>query len=529
MLVESPTKPTIGVGESTLLQFNEYLNYLDWLSYKDHEWMPHCQATYKLSIKFTDWTRSGSAYHYPFGKIDVANTAFGVFDWYMKKALYPETPVRDFAQCFHPTIEMIEARKFTDNRNAEIPHFNLVRDSSYHLDAKKFGEFLRDKMCLPNGTAHIVDNVSEIKLSESGHIEKIITEAGQEIVADLFIDCTGFRSVLLEQTMDVAFESYGDKLLNDRALAVHIQYADRHREMELCTNCTALGNGWVWNIPLYHRIGSGYVYSSQFIDDEQAETDYVDHLTKKFGPERSKDLSFNRIRIKHGQHEKAWVKNCVAIGLSYGFVEPLESIGLASTHELIEKFSDVLVKGFYTKYDIDSFNKMCYQTLKGYHNFVSCHYATANRDDTAYWRHVQNDIDWIDIHETLEDERPLTRYSEHWFNAARSSENHFRHLNTILPGVYYIMTGSEYLPIRNVDQFLRNLATMTNPDEELKNIRAAIGRTCEYWSKKHRYLEEVVAKLPSQYQWLTDNIYNQAGFAESDVTNTGAVSRPVRA
>ena len=224
--------------------------------------------------------------------------------------------------------------------------FNFNQDTAYHMDAALFGNWLRDNICLPHGVIHIVDTVEHVIQREDASIEKIITKNGQHINGDLFIDCSGFRSILLDQTLNVPFISFHDTLLNDRAVATVIPYIDKDKEMENYTSCTAIEAGWVWNIPLWHRIGTGYVYSSKYATEEQAEEHFRRHLksNRMIFPdaERAEAAEFRHIKIKHGVHKHAWVKNVVGVGLSNGFIEPLESTGLMLTHECITKLVRVL-------------------------------------------------------------------------------------------------------------------------------------------------------------------------------------------
>ena len=254
-LVESPAIPIIGVGESTIGHINQFLDLLD---LEDEDWMPHCNATYKTSIKFVDFrenpTEQPHTFHYPFGRFDMTEKPRGIMDWFLYRAMNPDLDPGNFAEFYHDSILMSDRNKLTKNEDQQIRGFNFTYDTAYHMDAALFGNFLRDKICLPAGMTHIVDTVTSVTQNDDGSVKDIVTENNGSVAADLFVDCTGFRSLLLEQTLGVPFISFGDTLLNDSAIATVIPYIDQDTEMENYTSCTAIEAGWVWNIPLWNRI-----------------------------------------------------------------------------------------------------------------------------------------------------------------------------------------------------------------------------------------------------------------------------------
>ena len=217
-VIESPNVPTVGVGESTIGQINEWLHDLD---IKDDDWMKQCDASYKMSIKFTNFYKEGAgAFHYPFGVPVFDNKFFpyGVNDWYVRKSFYPEIPVSNFADTFFPAMTLVNKNKITDNKNDEIPGWNFDRDVAYHFDAAKFGAWLRDSYSIPKGVKHIPAEVVSIQTNSDG-VEYLVLDNGDKVTADLFLDCTGFKSIILDKTMKVPFESYSDLLPNNSAWA----------------------------------------------------------------------------------------------------------------------------------------------------------------------------------------------------------------------------------------------------------------------------------------------------------------------
>ena len=202
--------------------------------------------------------------------------------------------------------------------------------------------------------------------------------------ADLYFDCTGFKSLLLEKSLQEEFESYSDMLPNNSAWATRIPYNNKEEDINCYTNCTAIENGWVWQIPLWSRWGTGYVYSDKFVDDETALQEFKNHLDKK--KQDYSNAEFKKIKMKVGIHKRLWVKNVVAIGLAAGFIEPLESNGLFSVHEFLMKFIRNAQRDIITQWDRDNFTFQCKKLFRNFAEFVAMHYAMSNRNDTEYWR-----------------------------------------------------------------------------------------------------------------------------------------------
>jgi tryptophan halogenase len=388
ILVESKNVPTVGVGESTYDGINNYFQYLE---INRDDFFKYTDASIKLGIEFENfYEKNNESFLYPFGGAVVADTAYGMHDWFIKKANNPEISVKDFAESFFPVTHLINNNTFTDNKNNEFPNFNPVTNTALHFDAQKFALWLKEKYALPRGIKVITGDVTDIKTNVEG-ISSIIVNDTININADLFVDCTGFKSLLLGETIKEKFISYTDKLPNNRAWATQIPYMDKENELTTITKCTALKNGWVWNIPLYSRIGSGYVYSDNFITKEKALEEFKDYLSSKYAPnKRSKEfinsLEFKDISMKVGIHEKTWSKNVVAIGLSAGFIEPLESNGLFTVIEFLFNLVRTLRRDKITSWDIHCYNEANYFAYNSFAEFICTHYCLSIRDDSEYWK-----------------------------------------------------------------------------------------------------------------------------------------------
>ena len=362
-LIESKNIKTVGVGESTIQQIQSWLRLLN---IKDEDFLKEVDGSYKLSIKFTNFYDKKSFFHYPFGNPEIQKNAAGFNDWWFKKIIYPKTPNSDYADCIYPTQMAFV------NQNKIDPKL----EHAYHFDATKFGLWLKNKYC--KKINHIIDDINTIEQNENG-----ILSLNKKYKADLYIDCTGFKSLLLDKTLKEPFESYADLLPNDSAWATKLNYKNKEKELVSYTNCTAIENGWVWNIPLWSRIGTGYVYSSKFVDDETALKQFKKHLNNE-------DIEAHNIKMRVGIHNRLWVKNVVAIGLSAGFIEPLESNGLFTVHEFLIRLIRNLQRKKSSQWDRDNFNYACKRLFKNFAEFVAMHYALSHRDDTEYWRHCQN-------------------------------------------------------------------------------------------------------------------------------------------
>lgn len=415
-LIESKNISTVGVGESTLGQITDWMRLL---KIKDKDFIKHVDGSYKLSIKFTDFYKKGEAFYYPFGKPVLAQTRSETNDWWFKKMLHPKTPYSDYADCVYPLqMAYVNQNKFDIN---EVQR-------AYHFDATKFGLWLKNNYC--KKIKHIVDDVVSIEQDENG-----ITSLNNKYKADLYIDCTGFKSLLLDKTLKEPFESYSDMLPNDSAWATRIQYKDKEEELVPYTNCTAIENGWVWNIPLWSRIGTGYVYSSKFVDDDTALKEFKKHLGQE-------ELEFKKIKMRVGIHNRLWVKNVVAIGLSAGFIEPLESNGLYTVHEFLTKLVLNLQRDKISQWDRDNFNYQCKHMFKEFAEFVGLHYALSHRDDTKYWKHCSNKT-WDNSLINLE-HRDFSGFKE----AAYDRTYNFRYPN--YTGLHCIAAGMHWAPTSKV-------------------------------------------------------------------------------
>ena len=509
-LLESSEIPKVGVGESTIGHINSYMNAV---GLKDEDWMPHCNATYKTSIKFTDFRENPKekphTFHYPFGVIDITDKPNGPMEFFKLQVEDPESfPPEEMANFYHPHVVMADHNKMTNNEHREIRGFDFKYDTAYHMSAALFGEYLKNNVCKPEGVKHIIDEMVDATIGEDGSLSGVITKNNGTLTADLYIDCTGFRSLLLEGKMGAEFISFHDTLLNDKAIATELPYLDIENEMTSATNCTALECGWVWNIPLFNRIGTGYVYSSKFATQEEAAAQFRKHLASnrmdykgdnELLKKRAEEVEFRYVDIKHGVHKQAWVKNVVGIGLANGFIEPLESTGLMLTHEGIMKLIDTLHQhnGFITRWDIDTFNFTFFDQIKGFKDFISLHYTLSQRHDTPYWKHATQELSYSP---------DMNNWSASLRNAYidlahRTLGSHAYNLD--MGGILYIAAGQNYNPLNkrmNKDNFDR-MKQWDHWDWEKSKE--------DWFSYKNNELLPIINNLPTHYQYLKDNIHKE--------------------
>jgi tryptophan halogenase len=391
VLIESPNIPIVGVGESTLGGIRNYCSYLE-VDIKD--FLQYTNGSLKMSIKFTDFYKEDAgSFHYPFGMPYFSETNRGQYDWLIAKALNPELPIQDFVNAYFPAAALFEQNKFSENRDGLFDNFSPLRDVALHFDSVKFGGWLRERYAIPRGVKHILGEVKNINTDEHG-ISSLILENGLEHKSDLYIDCTGWKSLLLSETLKEPFISYKNILPNNKAWATQLPYLNKEKELEPFTNCTAISNGWVWNIPLWSRIGTGYVYSNDFVSEENALEEFKNHLcsSKMIFPRTKNEienLNFKDITMRIGIHKRTWVKNVVAIGLSAGFIEPLESNGLFTVHEFLWRLLKTLQRPEINQIEKDYYNAATMELFNGFAQFVSQHYAFTQRSETEYWRAVR--------------------------------------------------------------------------------------------------------------------------------------------
>jgi tryptophan 6-halogenase len=469
-LVESKNVPTIGVGEATVPLLNLFL---DRIGYSDPQrWMAACDATYKTGILFENWHHTGDHYWHPFDRLDYVDATHHTGHCWQswRDSGVPEYQSRhSFYETFFPSTVL----------NAEENRAPSFWEVAYHLDAFRFGEFLR--IASPE-VRHVLDDVLDVTLTAIGEIDTLRTAEHGDLSADLYIDCTGFRRRIISRVApEQTIHSYADSLFCDRAVVIRMPYAEsdnRERIVHPYVRASAQTAGWIWSIPLYSRMSSGYVYSSRFLSDEQAETELRRYW-------KGRDLSgvdAMKIRFETGKLGSTWVKNCIAIGLAGGFIEPLESTGLAITQMGIEMAASMLDARFYDEETVDRYNAHVSKFYRDILQFIIVHYCLTNREDTPFWRTVK--------YETLvppDLEARLEVYRRHLPTAATKGTH-------------------EVFMFRDVSWFavLLGMDFPFDPQSVQEPLSVA-GRLIR--ERKRAFVRESQIKLPNHYRFLRESIY----------------------
>ncbi|NRQ35156.1 tryptophan 7-halogenase [Nonomuraea sp. NN258] len=387
-LVESDRVSTIGVGEAT---FSTVRHFFDYLGLEEREWMPRCSASFKLAIRFQDWRRIGHHFYHPFERLPVAD-GFTLADWWLQAGVRDD---RFDKQCYitpwlceaQRSPRLLDGSLFAGGLDGSLGRSTLAeqRDQfpyAYHFDADLLAKFLAE-YGTARGVTHIVDDVVDVGQDERGWITHVRTKEHGDLAGELFVDCTGFRGMLINKTLGEPFESFQDVLPNNRAVSLRVPRAPG-AGVNPYTKATAQGAGWIWTIPLSERDGTGYVYSDEFCTPEEAE-----RTLREFAAPGMEDLEANHIRMRIGRNRRSWVANCVAIGLSSAFVEPLESTGIFFIQHGIEQLVKYFPDQRWDPVLSDCYNNRVAHAVDGVKEFLVLHYRAAGRDDTPYWKEAK--------------------------------------------------------------------------------------------------------------------------------------------
>ena len=373
-LIESEQIGTIGVGEATIPPIRHF-NQL--LGIEENDFLARCNGSIKLGIEFENWGRQGDRYMHPFGSFGVDFDYMPFPYFWMKQRL-----AGDIAELQHFSM----AWQLANKNKFMLPDSNLSslanrHDYAYHFDAGQYVKFLR-AYAENLGVVRVEGRVQEVDLEpEAQFIRSVTLQSGQTVDGELFIDCTGQHGILLSKTYGVEFEDWSEYLPNDSAVAVQSGHMSA---LKPYTRSIAHEAGWQWRIPLQTRMGNGTVYSSLFMS-EQAATEQL--LQDIDGPPLTEP---NPIRFKTGRRKKTWHNNCVAIGLSAGFLEPLESTSLhliqSAIMRLIRLFPDRACSNLLQ----DEFNRATANEFESIRDFIILHYKATEREDSDYWRYCKH-------------------------------------------------------------------------------------------------------------------------------------------
>lgn len=385
-VLEAPSIPRVGVGEATVP--NLHRAFFAYLGFEEEQWMRECNASFKMAVRFVNWRTEGVGqgtarelpgggpdhFYHPFGLLPTYDQIPLSHYWFKRRYEGVTDEPFDYA-CFRepPVMDARKSPRWMDGRKAA--------NYAWHFDAQLVADFLRRFAVEQQGVEHVEDEMEHAELDERGHVTALKTKGGRALDGDLFVDCSGFRSLLMNQALGEPFIDMGDQLINNRAVATAVPHADEQHGIEPFTSSIAMSSGWAWKIPMLGRFGSGYVYSDRFTTQDEA--------TREFSDMWGLDLEntqFNHVRFRVGRNRRSWVKNVVGIGLSSCFLEPLESTGIffvtAAIYYLAKHFPD---RNF-NEALADSFNHEIETIFDETRDFIQAHFFYAPRTDTEFWR-----------------------------------------------------------------------------------------------------------------------------------------------
>ncbi|UAK23377.1 tryptophan halogenase family protein [Sphingomonas nostoxanthinifaciens] len=367
-LVESDEIGTVGVGESTIPTARSFHNLL---GINEPVFVRETHATFKLGIAFENWRAEGDRYFHPFGSVG-RSVWMGDFQHF-----WLEAAARGFAApygAYSPEQLAAEAGRFSNDPEAGLAY-------AYHLDATAYARFLRG-LAEPAGVRRVEGRIERVtRDGESGFITGLELASGERVEGDFFIDCTGFRALLIGETLGVSFEDWGQWIATDRALAVQTESVGPPVPY---TRAIAYGAGWRWQIPLQTRVGNGLVYASADLSDDEARQRLLDALDGRplFDP--------RAIRFRTGMRSSAWSHNCVALGLAGGFIEPLESTSIHLIHVAVTRLLQLFPFHGIDDAIVSRFNAQATREGEGIRDFIILHYKLTERADTAFWRRCRD-------------------------------------------------------------------------------------------------------------------------------------------
>ncbi len=369
-LVESPDIGIIGVGEGSTPQLRVFFDHL---GIAEANWMAACDATHKLGIRFTGWSerQQFASYFHPFPcPVDLHTEPAFIRNCALRR--------RGANVPAHPD-DWFLATRLADQGMQPEPSSNFPFRPSYgfHFDAFKLGAFLR-RWAVGQGITHCEAMVQQVEVAGDGNVAALILTGGERLEGDIFIDCSGFRALIAQETLGARFIPFAENLFNDRAVVMPTPRTAPFRPQ---TDSIAMQAGWRWAIPLTTRTGNGYVYSSRYISDHDAEAE----LRAALGPQ-GETAEARILRMKVGRLENSWTANCLAAGLAQGFIEPLEATALHIVIVTALEFAQAYEQGRFTPQHRDAFNRSIALRYEGIRDYIVGHYRLSQRTTSDYWR-----------------------------------------------------------------------------------------------------------------------------------------------
>jgi tryptophan halogenase len=474
ILVESDEIGTIGVGEATIPSI---LTFNGLLGIDENDFIRETQATFKLGIEFVDWANLDERYFHPFGTFGRETPEFKFHQlWLRLMQSRTETSERPLADDLGDyNLCTVAARMGRFSRPAgRADSIGSSMRYAFHFDASLYARFLR-RFSEAKGVSRVEGKIVDVRQrTEDGFIESVVLEDGRTIDGDLFVDCSGFRGLLIDKALGSPFEDWSKYLPCDRAWAVPSELAGPPSPF---TRSTADKSGWRWRIPLQHRMGNGYVYCSEFLDDEEARARLLATL------EGAPLAEPRAIRFRTGHRPKPWVKNCVSIGLSSGFIEPLESTSIHLIQMGIVRLILLFPDLDFAQADIDEYNRGSTRDFQNIRDFIVLHYKATKRDDTPFWKRCRD----MDIPDTL----------RHRIDLFRSKGRLFRFQDELFADDSWlaVMVGQHIMP-QGYDLLVDKLP-LADIEKHLNLLKTGIFKTAESLPLHETFLADIKARSPS--------------------------------
>ncbi len=459
-LVESDAIGTVGVGEATIPQINIFNRML---GIDENDFVRRTKGSFKLGIEFVDWGGLGQRYFHPFGAfgLNMEGVSFHAFWLRMYQA-----GLSPYISDYSIQAKAAETGKFMrpiDAGNSPLSEIAYA----FHFDAGLYALFLREHAEARGVVRREGKITNVVQRGDDGFIEAVVLEDGSRIEADLFVDCSGFHGLLIEGAMKAGYEDWSKWLPCNRAVAVPCAGSD---DILPYTRSTAREAGWQWRIPLQHRIGNGYVYCSEFISDDEAAAKLLANLDG----EALADPRF--IKFTTGHRKSYWMKNCVAIGLSSGFMEPLESTSIWMIQSGIARLLTMFPDKSFAPADIARYNRILKTETEEIRDFLILHYNATTRDDTPFWDYCRN----MSIPDRLAEKIRVYQNAGRTF---RENEELFNETSW-----FAVMAGQGLRP-QTYDP-VANLLSLEETGVRLASIRDSVANSADYMPLHRHFIED---------------------------------------
>lgn len=481
-LIESADVATIGVGEGTWPSMRSTLLKI---GISEAHFIRECSASFKQGTSFTGWLQGAAeGYHHPFS-LPEAYSDINLAEYWL-----PHHDKARFAEAVTPQVRVCEAHKAP--KQIATPEYAYNLNYGYHLDAGKFATLLKNHATGNLGVRHVIDHVIRVSTHPNGDIATVSCRNLGDLSADLFVDCSGFASLLLGGHYGIPFVEKKQILFNDTAIAVQAPYADPEAPIASTTLATAGKAGWIWDIGLPTRRGTGYVYASSFINEDEASAELAEYLAATGAGASLAELAVRKITINPGHRACFWHRNCVAIGMSAGFIEPLEASALVLVELGARMLADHMPENRQVMDRISrKYNERFLSRWRQVIGFLKLHYALSQRTDTAYW--VENRAKGS-LPEDLVESLELWRHRAPWHRDES-------HVDEMFPSAsyQYILYGM-------------NFAT-ESPASRRRAFARETQRARNLFAGNSAKTAKLLKNLPSNRELI--NLVHQRGFAKA--------------